>query len=83
MPYDELEESVELTHRGEGALVAFLFTNDPSVAEEGPVLANYGVDNLRFMTPVNAGDALKVQQTEKEFTPKISVAYAKFGGTVL
>ncbi|MCX2722768.1 phenylacetic acid degradation bifunctional protein PaaZ [Roseibium salinum] len=45
--------------------------------EEGPVLANYGVDNLRFMTPVNAGDALKVQLTAKEISPRISADYGE------
>ncbi|MCV0397495.1 MAG: phenylacetic acid degradation bifunctional protein PaaZ [Rhizobiaceae bacterium] len=29
----------------------------------GPVLANYGLDNLRFMKPVSPGDRLKVQLT--------------------
>ncbi|WP_298815367.1 phenylacetic acid degradation bifunctional protein PaaZ [uncultured Roseibium sp.] len=45
--------------------------------EEGPVLANYGVDNLRFLTPVNAGDALKVQLTAKEISPRISADYGE------
>ena len=30
---------------------------------EGPVLANTGLDNLRFMKPVEAGDAIKVRLT--------------------
>ena len=37
---------------------------------EGPVLANYGVDNLRFMAPVSPGDALSVILTAKEITPR-------------
>ncbi len=45
--------------------------------DEGPVLANYGVDNLRFLTPVNAGDALKVQLTAKEISPRISADYGE------
>jgi oxepin-CoA hydrolase/3-oxo-5,6-dehydrosuberyl-CoA semialdehyde dehydrogenase len=45
--------------------------------DEGPVLANYGVDNLRFMTPVNAGDSLKVQLTAKEISPRISADYGE------
>mgnify|MGYP000144063560 FL=1 len=45
--------------------------------DEGPVLANYGVDNLRFMTPVNAGDALNVQLTAKEISPRISADYGE------
>jgi oxepin-CoA hydrolase / 3-oxo-5,6-dehydrosuberyl-CoA semialdehyde dehydrogenase len=34
--------------------------------DEGPVLANYGMDNLRFTKPVYAGDVLQVQFTCKE-----------------
>lgn len=34
--------------------------------DEGPVLANYGMDNLRFAKPVYAGDELQVQLTCKE-----------------
>jgi len=35
---------------------------------EGPVLANTGLDNLRFMKPVSAGDAIKVRLTVKKKT---------------
>lgn len=31
----------------------------------GPVLANYGLDNLRFIKPVSPGEAIKVQLTAK------------------
>jgi oxepin-CoA hydrolase/3-oxo-5,6-dehydrosuberyl-CoA semialdehyde dehydrogenase len=31
----------------------------------GPVLANYGLDNLRFTKPVKPGDSIKVQLTAK------------------
>ena len=31
----------------------------------GPLLANYGLDNLRFLKPVSPGDALKVRLTVK------------------
>ena len=34
----------------------------------GPVLANYGVDDLRFAKPVNYGDTLKVRLTCKQKT---------------
>lgn len=44
---------------------------------EGPVLANYGVDHLRFMSPVNAGDTLQVQLTAKEITPRESEDYGE------
>lgn len=35
---------------------------------EGPVLANTGLDSLRFMKPVQAGDAIKVRLTVKKKT---------------
>ncbi len=37
-------------------------------AAPGPVLANYGLDNLRFMKPVSPGDTLKVRLTVKQKT---------------
>ena len=37
---------------------------------EGPVLANTGLDNLRFMKPVQAGDSIKVRLTVKHKTPR-------------
>ena len=37
---------------------------------EGPVLANTGLDNLRFMKPVEAGDSIKVRLTVKHKTPR-------------
>ncbi|MFD0917379.1 phenylacetic acid degradation bifunctional protein PaaZ [Pseudahrensia aquimaris] len=36
--------------------------------DPGPVLANTGLDNLRFMKPVQAGDAIKVRLTVKRKT---------------
>jgi len=42
--------------------VAGLFV-DPA---PGPVLANYGLDNLRFITPVKVGDSISAQLTCKE-----------------
>jgi oxepin-CoA hydrolase/3-oxo-5,6-dehydrosuberyl-CoA semialdehyde dehydrogenase len=42
--------------------VAGLFV-EPS---PGPVLANYGLDNLRFITPVKVGDSISAQLTCKE-----------------
>ena len=38
--------------------------------DPGPVLANTGLDNLRFMKPVQAGDSIKVQLTVKAKTPR-------------
>jgi oxepin-CoA hydrolase/3-oxo-5,6-dehydrosuberyl-CoA semialdehyde dehydrogenase len=48
------------------SLAAGLFVQpDP-----GPVLANYGVDNLRFLTPVYPGDELTVTLTCKQISPR-------------
>ncbi len=38
--------------------------------DPGPVLANTGLDNLRFMTPVAAGDSIRVRLTVKHKTPR-------------
>lgn len=38
--------------------------------DPGPVFANTGLDNLRFMKPVQAGDSIKVQLTVKAKTPR-------------
>jgi oxepin-CoA hydrolase/3-oxo-5,6-dehydrosuberyl-CoA semialdehyde dehydrogenase len=43
----------------------------------GPVLANYGVDELRFAQPVYAGDALKVRLTCKQKTLRIDSGYGE------
>ena len=37
---------------------------------EGPVLANTGLDGLRFMKPVVPGDSIKVRLTVKQKTPR-------------
>jgi oxepin-CoA hydrolase/3-oxo-5,6-dehydrosuberyl-CoA semialdehyde dehydrogenase len=34
------------------------------------VLANYGVDNLRFLTPVKPGEELTVTLTAKQISPR-------------
>ncbi|MFN3463786.1 MAG: phenylacetic acid degradation bifunctional protein PaaZ [Terricaulis sp.] len=46
------------------AFAAGLFV-DP---DPGPVLANYGLDNLRFVKPVKPGDAVQVALTVKDKT---------------
>ncbi|MFN3955021.1 MAG: phenylacetic acid degradation bifunctional protein PaaZ [Pararhodobacter sp.] len=46
-------------------------------ADPGPVLANYGVDNLRFLTPVNPGDTLGVVLTCKEIHPREGTDYGE------
>ena len=38
--------------------------------DPGPVLANTGLDNLRFLEPVSAGDSMKVRLTVKHKTPR-------------
>ena len=38
--------------------------------DEGPVLANTGLDNLRFMKPVQAGDSIRVRLTVQLKTPR-------------
>lgn len=43
----------------------------------GPVLANYGVDDLRFMQPVNYGDSLKVRLTCKQKTLRGDSGYGE------
>jgi oxepin-CoA hydrolase/3-oxo-5,6-dehydrosuberyl-CoA semialdehyde dehydrogenase len=45
--------------------------------EPGPVLANYGIDNLRFMTPVYPGDTLQVRLTCKEINPREQVGHGE------
>jgi oxepin-CoA hydrolase/3-oxo-5,6-dehydrosuberyl-CoA semialdehyde dehydrogenase len=48
------------------AFAAGLFV-DPA---PGPVLANYGLDNLRFLAPTFPGDAITVTLTAKEINPR-------------
>lgn len=55
------------------SLAAGLFV-DPA---PGPVLANFGVDNLRFLTPVKAEDSLTVTLTAKQITPRQSANYGE------
>jgi len=55
------------------SLAAGLFV-EPS---PGPVLANFGVDNLRFLTPVKAGDTIRVTLTVKQITPRTSADYGE------
>ncbi|AXI46966.1 phenylacetic acid degradation bifunctional protein PaaZ [Sulfitobacter sp. SK012] len=38
--------------------------------DPGPVLANTGLDNLRFMKPVSPGDSITVHLTVKQKTPR-------------
>jgi oxepin-CoA hydrolase / 3-oxo-5,6-dehydrosuberyl-CoA semialdehyde dehydrogenase len=43
----------------------------------GPVLANFGVDNLRFLTPVKAGDEISVLLSVKQITPRANADYGE------
>ena len=43
----------------------------------GPVLANYGVDDLRFAQPVNYGDSLKVRLCCKQKTLRAGTGYGE------
>jgi len=43
----------------------------------GPVLANYGVDDLRFLTPLNYGDTLCVRLTCKQKTLRGDSGYGE------
>ncbi|GHF13048.1 phenylacetic acid degradation bifunctional protein PaaZ [Pseudolysinimonas yzui] len=43
----------------------------------GPVLANYGLENLRFLTPVSPGDSIRVELTAKQITPRETDEYGE------
>ncbi|MFG1684073.1 phenylacetic acid degradation bifunctional protein PaaZ [Nonomuraea sp. NPDC049269] len=45
--------------------------------DPGPVLANYGLENLRFLTPTFPGDALTVTLTAKQITPREDADYGE------
>jgi oxepin-CoA hydrolase/3-oxo-5,6-dehydrosuberyl-CoA semialdehyde dehydrogenase len=45
--------------------------------EPGPVLANYGLENLRFLTPVSPGDEIRVELTAKQITPRETDDYGE------
>lgn len=36
----------------------------------GPVLANYGLESLRFLEPVGIGDTIQARLTVKQKTPR-------------
>jgi oxepin-CoA hydrolase/3-oxo-5,6-dehydrosuberyl-CoA semialdehyde dehydrogenase len=55
------------------SLAAGLFV-DPA---PGPVLANFGVDHLRFLTPVKVDDTIRVSLTVKQVTPRSSADYGE------
>ncbi len=45
--------------------------------DPGPVLANYGLENLRFVTPVSPGDEIRVTLTAKQITPRETDEYGE------
>ncbi len=45
--------------------------------DPGPVLANYGLENLRFLTPVYPGDELTATLTCKQITPREDAGYGE------
>ncbi|MCW2918373.1 MAG: Protein maoC [Actinomycetia bacterium] len=55
------------------SLAAGLFVSP----EPGPVLANYGLENLRFLTPVYPGDELTVTLTAKQISPRENADYGE------
>jgi len=52
---------------------AGLFVDPPY----GPVLANYGIDGLRFTKPVKPGDRIKVRLTCKEKSLRLGMGYGE------
>lgn len=45
--------------------------------EPGPVLANYGLENLRFIEPVPYDDSVRVELTAKRITPRVTDEYGE------
>lgn len=45
--------------------------------DPGPVLANYGLEHLRFLDPVYPGDELTVTLTAKQITPRVNADYGE------
>ena len=55
------------------AAAAGLFVDPPY----GPVLANYGIDGLRFVKPVKPGDRIRVRLTCKEKSLRVASGYGE------
>src|SRR5690606_18213965 len=45
--------------------------------DPGPGLPNYGLENLRFLTPVSPGDSIRVELTAKQITPRETDEYGE------
>jgi oxepin-CoA hydrolase / 3-oxo-5,6-dehydrosuberyl-CoA semialdehyde dehydrogenase len=63
------EEAAKASPFGKRIAHGYLVLSDAAglfvVAEPGPVLANYGIDTLRFVKPVGIGDSIQVRLTCK------------------
>jgi oxepin-CoA hydrolase/3-oxo-5,6-dehydrosuberyl-CoA semialdehyde dehydrogenase len=60
-----------------GYLIVSLATGLFIQPDPGPVLANYGLENLRFLTPVYPGDELSVTLTCKQIAPREDAGYGE------
>ena len=76
-PGGRRSEPVLPGHRGARLPAAGLGRRAVRGARPGPVLANYGLENLRFITPVAAGDSIRVTLTAKKITPRETDEYGE------
>jgi len=60
-----------------GYLVVSLAAGLFITPERGPVVANYGLERLRFLAPVRPGDELTVTLTAKRITPRPRAGYGE------
>ncbi|MFC6090120.1 aldehyde dehydrogenase family protein [Saccharothrix lopnurensis] len=60
-----------------GYLVVSLAAGLFITPEQGPVVANYGMERLRFLAPVRPGDALTVTLTAQRITPRPNAGYGE------
>ena len=51
--------------------------------KQGPVIANYGIDNLRFIEPVGIGDTIQVSLTCKRKIKKVKKPDDKYATGVV
>jgi len=52
-------------------------TSWSAIEPSSPVLANSGLENLRFVTPVSPGDRIRVALTAKQITPRETDEYGE------
>ncbi|MFI1918373.1 aldehyde dehydrogenase family protein [Nocardia sp. NPDC020380] len=60
-----------------GYLVLSLAAGLVTTTEPGPVLANYGLENLRFLGPVRPGDQVSVRLTAVRITPRPNTTHSE------